>query len=58
MTRFLAATAFLALAAAPAFACEWQNSASTDTRTRTVASQPAADHSAPRPSTTTDRNPS
>lgn len=58
MTRLLAATVFLALAAAPAFACEWQKSASADTQTRTVASQPADDHSAPSPSMTADRKPS
>jgi hypothetical protein len=58
MTRLLAATVFLALAAAPAFACQWQKSASTESQTRTVASQPADDHSAPPPSGTADRKPS
>jgi hypothetical protein len=58
MTRLLAAIVFLTLAAASAFACEWQKSASTDTQTRSVASQSVDDHSAPPPSTTADREPS
>jgi hypothetical protein len=56
MTRLLAAAVVLIMAAAPAFACEFQKSVSTDTQKRTVASQ--HDHSTPPPSATTDRKPS
>jgi hypothetical protein len=56
MTRFLAAAVLLAMAAAPAFACEFQKSVSTDPQKRTVASQ--HDHSTPPPNATTDRKPS
>jgi hypothetical protein len=55
MTRLLAAAVFLTVAAAPAFACELEKSVSTDTQKRTVASQPANDHSTPPPRTTADR---
>ncbi len=58
MTRLLAAAMCLTIAAAPAFACELQKSVSTDTQKRTVASQPANDHSTPSPRTTADRKPS
>ena len=58
MTRLLTAAICLTIAAAPAFACEWQKSASTDTQKRTVASQPAASHSTPLPKATADRRPS
>jgi hypothetical protein len=47
MTRLIAAAALLSVVAMPAFACEWNKSASTDTRSSTVASQPSDDHSAP-----------
>jgi hypothetical protein len=56
MTRLLAAAVVLAMAAAPAFACEFQKSVSTDMQKRTVASQP--NHSTPPPSAATDRKPS
>ena len=58
MTRLLAAAALLAMATAPAFACEFQKSVSTDAQNRTVASQPAQDHSTPVPSRAADRKPS
>ena len=47
MARLLAAAVLLAVAAAPAFACDWQKSASTDTQKQTVASQPTNNHSTP-----------
>ena len=56
MTRLLAAAVLFTMAGAPAFACDFQKSVSTDTQKRTVASQP--DHSSPPPSATTDRKPS
>jgi hypothetical protein len=46
MTRLLAAALFLALAAAPAFACPWQ-SVTTDAKPSTVASQPTDDQTPP-----------
>jgi hypothetical protein len=58
MTRLFAAAMCLTVATAPAFACELQKSVSTDTQKRTVASQPASDHSTPPPRTTADRKPS
>ena len=54
MTRLLAAAVLLATTAMPVFACDSQESVSTDTQERTVASQPAK-HSTPTPSTTADR---
>ncbi len=56
MTRLLAAAVLLTMAAAPAFACEFQKSVSADPQKRTVASQP--DHSTPPPSAATARKPS
>ncbi len=56
MTRLLAAALLLGLAAAPAFACEWNKSAESDGKTSTVASQPA-DQSA-QPASTQGRQPS
>jgi hypothetical protein len=47
MTRLLAAAMFLTVTVAPAFACDLEKSVSADTQKRTVASQPANDHSAP-----------
>ena len=49
MTRLLAAAMLLSLVAAPAFACPWQKSVSTDTAPSTVASQPADDQGTPPP---------
>ena len=47
MTRLLAAAMLLTVAALPAFACDWNKSASTDSRSSAVASQTANDHAAP-----------
>jgi hypothetical protein len=47
MIRLLAAAAFLGLAAAPAIACDFQKSVSTDTQKRAVASQPSAHSTSP-----------
>jgi hypothetical protein len=55
MARLLAAAMLLVAAAAPAFACELQKSAASDTQKRTATSQPAYPHSTPAPSTTTGR---
>jgi hypothetical protein len=55
MTRLFAALMFLTAAAVPAFACELQKSVSTDLQKRTVASQPANNHSVPASSTTAVR---
>ncbi len=55
MARLLAAAVLLAVAAAPAFACDWQKSASTDTQKQTVASQPTNGHSATPPSAAVSR---
>jgi hypothetical protein len=57
MTRLLAAALVLTLAAAPAFACEWNRSASVPHRTNTATSQPADDQGTPPPSTPTDQKP-
>ncbi len=46
MTSLLAATMLLTVAALPAFACDWNKSASTNNRSSTVASQTANDHAA------------
>nr|WP_294523397.1 hypothetical protein [uncultured Rhodopila sp.] len=54
MTRLLAAAVLLAVAAAPAIACDYQKSVSTDAQKRAVASQPA-DHSTAPSRTTGDR---
>jgi len=58
MIRLLTAAVLLCAAAAPAFACPWANSASTDTQPSTVASQPADDHATPPPATPTTQSPS
>ena len=55
MTRLLVAVLLLA-AATPALACDWQQSVATDS-SKTVASQPPNDQSAPA-GTTTDQTPS
>ena len=55
MARLLAAAVLLTVAAAPAIACDWQKSTSNDTQKRTVASQPAYNHSTPAPSTASGR---
>ncbi len=49
MTRLFAAAVLLSIAAMPAFACEWNKSAASDTHTSTVASQPSDDHAATPP---------
>jgi hypothetical protein len=53
MIRLLIAATFLGVAAAPAFACQLSDSASTDTKPATVASQPADDHGTPPPAPAT-----
>jgi hypothetical protein len=58
MTRLLTAAVLLSLATAPAFACDWNSSASTDTKPSTVAAQPDADQTTPPPSTPTTQSPS
>jgi hypothetical protein len=59
MTRLLIAAALLGFAAAPAFACDWNSAASTDTKSSTVASQPATDTATPPPTTSaTTQSPS
>ena len=56
MSRLLAAAAVLfSLNAAPAFACPWQKSVSTNSAPSTVASQPADDRGTPPPVTPTDQ---
>jgi|tagenome__1003787_1003787.scaffolds.fasta_scaffold20672727_2 hypothetical protein len=55
MTRLIAAAVLLTAAAAPAFACELEKSASTDTQKRAVASQPNTHQTPLPPRTTTDR---
>ena len=50
MTRFLAATMVLTAATFPAFACEWNKSASTGTQSNAVASRAAGDHAMTPPS--------
>nr|WP_294511376.1 hypothetical protein [uncultured Rhodopila sp.] len=47
MTRLLTAAVFFAVAAAPAIACEFQKSVSTDAQKRAVASQPAGHSTVP-----------
>jgi hypothetical protein len=49
MVRLFAAAVLLSVAAMPAFACEWNKSAASDTHTSTVASQPSDDHAATPP---------
>jgi hypothetical protein len=58
MIRLLAASLFLTVSVAPAFACDYLKSVSTDSQKRTVASQPASDHSTPQKNTTEARKPS
>jgi hypothetical protein len=53
MIRLLIAATFLSVAAAPAFACPWSDSASTDTKPSTVAAQPTDDHGTPPPAPAT-----
>ena len=56
MARLLAAAVLFAVAAAPAFACEGgETSASTYMQKRTVASQPAYNHSTTSQSTPASR---
>jgi hypothetical protein len=55
MARLLAAAMLFTVAAAPAFACEWEKSASTDMQKRTVTSQPAYNHSTPSQGTPASR---
>ena len=50
MIRFIAAGMLLIAATMPAFACEWNKTVSTDTRSSTIASQPANDQAPPPPS--------
>lgn len=47
MTRLFAAALLLSAVAMPAFACEWNKSASTDSQSSTVASQSSGTHTAP-----------
>jgi hypothetical protein len=51
MTRLFAAAMFLAVATAPAFACEWNQSAAADSKQSTVAAQPSDDQATPPPAT-------
>jgi len=53
MIRLLIAATFLSVAAAPAFACQWSDSASTDTKPSAVAAQPADDQGTPPPAPAT-----
>ena len=52
MTRLLAAAMLLTVVAVPAFACDWNKSVSTDTKSRAVASQSTDNHAAPPPPST------
>jgi hypothetical protein len=54
MTRLFAAALLLAVAAAPAFACDLNKSVSTDPQSRTVTSQPTNDRANPPPNTSAD----
>jgi hypothetical protein len=58
MIRLMIATMFFTVAVAPAFACEMEKSVSTDTKNRSVASQPAPQQTPLPPRATTDRKPS
>ncbi len=59
MIRLLIAATFLAVAAVPALACPWTDSAATDSKPSTVAAQPAGDQGTPPPApTTTGQKPS
>jgi hypothetical protein len=60
MTRLFAAAVLLSITAAPAFACEWNQSVSTDAKPTTVAAQPAGDQNqaTPPPTTPDDQKPS
>jgi hypothetical protein len=58
MTRLFVATMCLTIATAPAFACEVEKSASTETQKNTVASQPANNHSTPQSDKAADQKPS
>jgi hypothetical protein len=58
MTRLLAAAALFIAASVPAVACTWDQSASTDPQSSTVASQPTNDQSSPPPSAPADHPPS
>jgi hypothetical protein len=49
MTRVFAAAILLASLAVPAMACDWNKSASDDSKPSTVASQPSNDRQAPPP---------
>jgi hypothetical protein len=57
MTRLLAAALLLSLAAAPAMACSWNQSADADGKASKLAEQPADDQGAPPPAQTTDQKP-
>ena len=57
MSRLSAAAILLSLVAAPAFACPWEKSVTTDTVASTVASQPADDQGIPPPVTPADQKP-
>jgi hypothetical protein len=58
MIRLSIAAVFLTIAAAPAFACPYDQSVSTDTTPKTVASQPADDQGTPPPAAATSQKPS
>lgn len=47
MRRVLAATVLLSLAASPAFACDWNQTSSLETRSTTAAAQPTAPATCP-----------
>jgi hypothetical protein len=58
MSRLLIAAVFVTMAAAPAFACPWSDTVSTDAKPSTVAAQPTDDHGTPPPATPADQKPS
>ncbi len=58
MIRLVLAAALLAAVAAPAFACPYDQSVSTESKSRTVAAQPSDDQGTPPPAAATDRKPS
>jgi len=59
MTRLFAAAVLLSIAAVPAFACDWNQSAASDDHTSTVASQPTDNtQTPPPPATPADQKPS
>jgi opacity protein-like surface antigen len=58
MIRLLIAAVLLTAAVAPAIACEWNQTVSTDTKSKTVASQPSDDQTTPAPTPPASQKPS